>query len=170
MYGPFYAVRTRLDDRVNHRAGVFLELRGVERSLPDRNVYISGLIDFEFDTPGLTSLTARPDLRSPSRFWDWASGRATKHFTEFAHFTHGLGRGNRNIEFTPALLHFLIMSSYPTYSAPAAFAASAAGPLFANTSTRTVCRCREGAERSRGPSGPIVSGPRLVEMPGQLSR
>src|SRR5205807_8191545 len=30
------------------------------------------------------------------------------------------------------------LSSYPTYSAPAAFAASAAGPLLANTSTRTV--------------------------------
>src|SRR2546426_1088895 len=34
--------------------------------------------------------------------------------------------------------HFLIMSSKPTYSAPAAFAASAPGPLLANTSTRTV--------------------------------
>ena len=34
--------------------------------------------------------------------------------------------------------HFLIMSSKPTYSAPAALAASAAGPLLANTSTRTV--------------------------------
>src|SRR3989454_5461517 len=34
--------------------------------------------------------------------------------------------------------HFLIMSSKPTYSAPAALAASAAAPLLANTSTRTV--------------------------------
>ena len=34
--------------------------------------------------------------------------------------------------------HFLIMSSNPTYSAPAALAASAAGPLLANTSTRTI--------------------------------
>src|SRR5262249_9453856 len=34
--------------------------------------------------------------------------------------------------------HFLIMSSKPTYSAPAALAASADGPALANTSTRTV--------------------------------